>query len=119
VGIAISGKSIQNDTYTGTGAPSGMDTSISLKFGNDYPSNDLRRVDFGGQVNVGYVLQSGIFFRGMYQQGFTNLIPQGNQDAFAQATNVRSRPTNITISVGYVLGGRPEAKKHKEKAGAM
>jgi hypothetical protein len=119
LGIAISGKSIQNGTYSGTGAPAGFDTSYSLKFGNDYPSNDLRRFDFGGQVNVGYLLQSGIFFRGMYQQSITNLVPQGNQDAFTQAMNPRSRPTNITISVGYVLGGRPDAKKHKEKAGAM
>lgn len=103
LGVFISGK----DIYAGTTAGSGTQ---DYKFGNDYPSNDLRRFDFGGQVNVGYLLRSGIFFRGTYQQSFTNLTPQGNQPDYAQAANFRTRPTVITISVGKQFGGTPKSK---------
>ena len=115
--VAFSGKNLYSRSYSGTGTlPSSVDTNISLKFGNDYPSNDLRRFDFGGQVNVGYFLQSGIFFRGIYQQGGINLIPQGNQTASAGSLSQRALEYNFTISVGYQLGGRPESNKRKAKS---
>ncbi len=114
--VAFSGKDLHSISYSGTGTlPPNMDTNISLKFGNDYPSNNLRRFDFGGQVNVGYFLQSGIFFRGIYQQGGINLIPQGNQTMAASAFKPRVLEYNFTISVGYQLGGRPESNKRKAK----
>lgn len=108
--VAFSGHDIMSTSYSGPDAPAGMETTTHPKFGNDYPFNDMRRFDFGGQVNAGYLLRSGIFFRGMYQQGGINLIPQGNQDLAAQQLDERLHTTNITISVGYMLGGHPSSK---------
>jgi hypothetical protein len=110
MGVAFSGKTIK-DAGTESIFPSynsvgGADKSKlnseggSLKFGNDAPSNDMRRFDFGGQVNAGYQLRSGIFFRAMYQLGISNLLPQGNRTT-GDAT---LRSSNATVSLGYVLG---------------
>ena len=116
VGVAFSGKSLMSTTYSGTGAPTNPpDVDTSLKFGNDFPSNHYRRFDIGGQVNVGYLLRSGIFFRAMYQQGLVNQIPQGNQNALVQDFDLKSKNTNITISVGYMLGDHPKSKGPKMK----
>ncbi len=101
LGVAFSG----HDKLQGGG---GNDITNDLKFGNDAGSNDLQRFDFGGQVNAGYLLRSGIFFRGMYQAGITNLVPQGNSD-----NTIRN--SNITISVGYQLGSKPKDKGPKMK----
>ncbi len=101
MGVAFSG----HDKLQGTG---GNDITTDLKFGNDAKTNDLQRFDFGGQVNAGYLLRSGIFFRGMYQAGATNLEPQGNSD-----NTIRS--STITISLGYQLGNRPASKGPKMK----
>lgn len=97
-GIAFSGK----DKYS---YPTSEGTE-KLKFGNDYPSNDLQRFELGGQVNLGYLLRSGLFFRAMYQGGITNLIPQGNQDVVAKEMDQTLRTTNITVSVGYMIGAK-------------
>jgi hypothetical protein len=107
LGVFISGKDIYAGVPNGTTTTSG---TTDFKFGNDYPSNDLRRFDVGGQANVGYLLRSGLFFRGTYQQSFTNLTPQGNQPDYAQAANFRTRPTVITISIGKQFGGTPKSK---------
>lgn len=91
LGIAFSGKAKQ----TGGGLP---ESTYDYKFGNDAKSNDLERFEFGAQGNAGYLLKSGIFFRAMYQLGITNLIPQ------AESGN-SLKSTNITVSVGYNIGG--------------
>lgn len=102
-GIAFSGK----NKYTRNIGNVANEGTADLKFGNDAPSNDLRRFDFGGQVNAGYQLRSGIFFRGMYQAGISNMLPQGNRTT----GDASLRSTNITISLGYTLGSAPAGKK--------
>ena len=76
------------------------DVTNDLKFGNDAPSNDLRRFNAGAQANAGYQLRSGIFFRAMYQYGITNLLPQGNRST----GDASLHDSNITASIGYVFG---------------
>jgi hypothetical protein len=105
VGVAFSGK---NKLVGHVSPGTDKDTVIKYKFGDDYPSNDLRRFDFGAAANVGYMLRSGIFFRGMYQLGITNLVPGGNRPDYAaddKATN-----SVVTISVGKQFGNTPRSK---------
>jgi hypothetical protein len=95
VGFAVSGKEKRH----GGGV---ADQTISYKFGSEKDQN-LARIDYGAQATVGYLLRSGIFFRGTYQQGIGNLVPseEGNNGSTI-------RNTNISISLGYNLGNRPK-----------
>lgn len=101
IGMAFSGKTIINGSETAGPITVSADTTMSLKFGNDYPSNNMRRFEFGAQANAGYQLRSGIFFRVMYQYGISNLVPQGNRPAGDESTR---HSTNLTASIGYTLG---------------
>jgi hypothetical protein len=94
LGIAVSGK---NKSYGGTAG----DSTDKLTFGSE-ATEDLGRFDYGAAVNVGYLLRSGLFFRGMYQHGIGNLWPS----EIRQDNSVRN--TNITISIGYQLGHKPK-----------
>lgn len=104
-GIAFSGKNRYSGSFpTIEGMQPGMpeNGTKNYKFGNDAPSNDMRRFDFGAGANLGYLTRSGIFARAQYQLGLSNMVPQGNRPARFQddkATN-----SNITISVGYMIG---------------
>ena len=105
--VAFSGKTIKDENtasiFPSLATPEGVaSTGGSLKFGNDAPSNDMRRFDFGAQANAGYQLRSGIFFRAMYQLGIANMLPQGNRST-GEAT---LRNSNINASIGYTLGYR-------------
>lgn len=105
MGVAFSGKTIKDENtasiFPSLATAAGLASDGgSLQFGNDAPSNDMRRFDFGGQANVGYQLRSGIFFRVMYQLGISNLLPQGNRTT-GDAT---LRSSNATVSLGYTLG---------------
>lgn len=109
LGVAFSGKNKFHSEASGTTT----DTVIKYHFGDDYNDNDLRRFDFGAQVNVGYLLRSGIFFRGMYQQGITNMAPHGNRPPAID--DLAMRNSNITISIGYMLGNHPASKGPRMK----
>lgn len=96
LGIAFSGKNISGPT------------TDDLKFGSD-STQDLGRFDYGAGVNVGYLLRSGIFFRGQYQMGIGNLVPSEVR------TDNSIRNSVFTISVGYMIGGAPKDKGPKMK----
>lgn len=105
--VAFSGKTVKEENtpsiFPSLATAEGISsTGGSLKFGNDAPSNDMRRFDFGAQVNAGYLLRSGIFFRAMYQLGIANMLPQGNRTT-GDAT---LRNSNINASIGYTIGYR-------------
>lgn len=100
VGVAFSGKDKVNGSAPIFQNSTATEETRDLSFGNDAPSNDLRRFDFGGQANAGYQLRSGIFFRAMYQLGISNLLPQGNRTTGESTL----RSSNITASIGYVFG---------------
>lgn len=110
MGVAFSGKTIKDkgteSIFPSYNSQNGLHPDRlaseggSLKFGNDAPSNDMRRFDFGAQANIGYQLRSGIFFRAMYQLGISNLLPQGNRTT----GDASLKSSNLTVSLGYTLG---------------
>jgi hypothetical protein len=96
VGIAFSGK---NKTHGG----GGPDKTTDLTFGSG-ADQSLGRIDYGAQASLGYLLRSGIFFRGMYQHGIGDLVPSESP----LQTEAYVHNTCITISVGYQLGHKPK-----------
>lgn len=124
-GIAFSGKNIYSGgsfpTVNGDGSmiPGTTKTSGTkdYKFGNDAPSNDMRRFDFGASGNIGYLTRMGLFARAQYQLGLSNMVPQGNRpQAYRddKATN-----SNITISVGYMIGNANKPRTSAAPSSSM
>lgn len=71
--------------------------------------DNIRPLDIGGIVNSGYEFTDGIFFRGYYQLGFSNL---------SNTTGNFLLNRNFGLCVGYMIGTRPlytHAKKGKRK----
>lgn len=68
-----------------------------LRLGNDQANSELRRTDYGVNMNVGYMMNCGLFFRANYGLGLANISPYDN-------TNTKN--SVATISAGYFFGGR-------------
>lgn len=100
LGIAFSGKDIYAGVPNGTTTTSGT-TDFHFGSGAD---QDLARIDFGAGVNAGYLLRSGIFFRGMYQMSISNLKPS------EMSGDMSIRNSVVTISIGKQFGGTPKSK---------
>lgn len=84
----------------------GIDSSADVKFGSD--SDQVKRIDFGGNVNVGYELPMGLYLRLSYNMGFVNLsnIPAETY-----------KNMGFGVSVGYMFGNKAKkAGKTKEPA---
>lgn len=105
-GVAFSGK----NKYERTSNGEYMEGTEDLHFGNDAPSNDLRRFDFGAQANAGYQFRCGMMLRAMYQGGISNMLPQGNRTT----GDASLRSTNIGVSLGYTLGSAPAGHRKVE-----
>jgi hypothetical protein len=71
----------------------GTDTTADVGFGSD--STQLKMLDFGANVNVGYELPMGLFFRVGYNIGLANL---SNLDG------LKYKNMGLGISVGYFFG---------------
>jgi hypothetical protein len=95
LGVAFSGK----DIYAGSMGSGTTD----FKFGSG-ADQDLARIDLGAGVNAGYLLRSGLFFRGAYQMSISNLKPS------EESADYTIRNSVITISVGKQFGGTPKSK---------
>lgn len=85
LGYALSGK--QKISYLA------FDTTTTVKFGNDSTS-DMKRMDFGLNLGVGYQLPMGLFFRAQYGLGLSNIDAVGDKDNF-------TKNKVFGISVGY------------------
>jgi len=72
------------------------DGSESLKIGSDEAKDNVKPLDFGAGVKVGYELPMGLYFDASFMQGLANLVPGGNSDN-------KYMTRNITIGVGYFL----------------
>lgn len=83
--------------------PSGG-SSTSLNIGSDKLKDDIKAMDFGLGVNVGYLLASGLFFRAHYQTGLAELSPQDGGSI---------KTSGIGVTAGYYFG----AKKDKKSKG--
>jgi hypothetical protein len=95
------------------GTLKGGGSSTSLKIGSTKPDmangvagDDIKAMDFGLGLNVGYLLANGLFFRAQYQFGLANLDPISDADNTMKSSA-------IGITVGYYFG----AKKHGAPGG--
>lgn len=94
VGIGIGGKLKVDD-----------DTEVDVKFKNDYNASDLvndpamylKRLDFGGNLLVGYELSSKLSFQLNAQLGMSNLNPKFD----GEKPEDKAKNTGFGISVGY------------------
>lgn len=84
VGFALSGKGKVGDL------------SVDMEIGSDKTKDDLKPIDFGAGIKVGYELPMGLYFDASYMLGLTNNVPGGDAD-----NKVSNR--NITIGVGYFV----------------
>lgn len=80
------------------GAPK-VETDIS--FGNAV-ANDLKGVDYGGDVVVGFRLSNGIFVQANYIQGARNLVPD-DKLALPASKNDKIKNIAFAIRVGYLF----------------
>jgi opacity protein-like surface antigen len=86
VGFALSGKGKIDDK------------SFDLEIGSDKDKDDLKPLDFGAGIKVGYEMPMGLYVDASYMLGLTNNLPGGDAD-----NKMSNR--NITIGVGYFLFG--------------
>lgn len=69
-----------------------------LEIGSDEGKSDIKALDLGLNVNIGYMLSNGLYVRANYGLGLTNLIPGGDGD-----NSVKNN--GFAISFGYYLFG--------------
>jgi hypothetical protein len=110
IGYNISGKETW-DADPANYIPAGSHT---LTFGSDKGSalgtgDDLKALDLGLGLNVGYLLSNGFYVRAHYQMGLTNLLPGGDdKNSF--------KTSAFGLTVGYYLTGQKGSKKTKGTA---
>ena len=105
-GINLGGSAKISSSAVGFFPGTLFDSSYTLKIGSDR-SDDIKRFDFGVDIDAGYQMASGLFFRAHFQKGFLNLVPQGDA-----SNSIKSM--SFGISVGYLFGEKT-AKKDKNK----
>jgi hypothetical protein len=90
-------------------------SSTTLKIGSAKPDaqgnggDDIKALDIGAGVNIGYLLANGFYVRVHYQMGFTNLDPIGD-------ANNSIKTSALGVTVGYYFGAKKSkgtAKKSK------
>jgi Outer membrane protein beta-barrel domain len=92
-----------------THAPGAVKVETDVSFGNEL-INDLRGIDYGGNVVMGYRLGNGIFIAVNYIQGARNLIPQKTLDLPASASD-KIKNIAFGIRVGYLFKAVLKEKK--------
>lgn len=90
-GYAFGGKIVSqiNDTEVG---------NRELSFG-DNANDDIKNLDIGVGLNVGYMLPVGVFVRGYGQYSFSNIYP-------VPEAKYETKNYGFGLSVGYMLGGK-------------
>lgn len=78
--------------------PTNIDSNI--KFGSD--ANSIKRIDWGATITAGYEWPLGLFFRGFYDLGLTELSNRSS-------TSAKNRC--FGISVGYIYRRKTEMAK--------
>lgn len=92
IGIGFGGE-IEMEATSGNNTVSQTDDIV---WGSD-ANSDLKRVDYGLTLGIGYVYRSKLLFGLNYDMGFANLSPTGNNgETIANSS--------INIHIGYILG---------------
>ncbi len=92
-----------------THAPGGDNVETDVLFGNAV-ANDLRGVDYGGNLVMGFRMGNGIFVSANYIQGARNLIPE-EKLALPGAADNKIKNIAFGIRVGYLFSNTPKEKK--------
>lgn len=91
VGYALSGKS----KYKSTTGNISTENTRDITFGDNL--GDVKRLDVGANIGVGYILPMGLYFRAQYGHGFTSIEPKSDKDNY-------SKNSVFGLSVGFRLG---------------
>ncbi len=81
--------------------------SYTAKIGSD-KMDDIKALDYGAGINIGYELAMGFFARAHYQMGFANLDPSG-------ISGSSTTTSAIGVTVGYLFGGKPKKAASTDK----
>lgn len=98
---------LPSKNVTHTAGADKIETDVS--FGNAV-ANELRGVDYGGNVVMGFRMGNGIFVSANYIQGARNLVPQEILDLPASANN-KIKNIAFGIRVGYLFKTATKEKK--------
>jgi hypothetical protein len=91
-----------------THSPGADKIETDVSFGNAI-ANELRGVDYGGNIVMGFRLGNGIFVSANYIQGVRNLVPQEKLDLPASADD-KIKNIAFGIRVGYLFKNAPKEK---------
>ncbi len=102
-GYAFGGKrSVQTEiSQKGGGMPdfeAKSEVDDALEFG-DNATDDIKNLDVGVGLNIGYMLPAGLFVRGYGQYSFSNIYPVTESD-------YETKNYGFGISIGYMFGGK-------------
>ena len=102
VGLPLPSKNV-------THSAGGTNVETNISFGNAI-ANDLKGVDYGGNVVMGYRMKNGIFACVNFIQGARNLVPE---DKLALAASKDDKIKNIAFGIrfGYLFNNTQKEKK--------
>ncbi|HMK26940.1 MAG TPA: porin family protein [Chitinophagaceae bacterium] len=92
-----------------THSPGADKVETDISFGNAV-ANDMRGVDFGGNVLMGFRMGNGIFVAANYIQGGRNLVPSEVSDLPASA-NDKVKNIAFALRIGYLFNNNQKEKK--------
>jgi hypothetical protein len=92
-----------------THSPGSPSVLTDISFGNAV-ANDLRGVDYGGNVVMGYRLGNGIFVSANFIQGIRNLVPKDKLDLPGGADD-KIKNIAFAIRVGYLFKNTTKENK--------
>lgn len=101
----MTGKAGDNRFFAGVGPYLGYaiggkakmgDNSEDIKIGTEKGEDDIKPMDFGVNVNIGYMLSMGLYARAHYSMGLSNNVPGGDSD-------FSGKNSGFGISLGYAF----------------
>lgn len=96
IAMAVDGHTLTSGSISGGGLSIQIpETKEEIKWGND-DSTQLRRLDYGVNINLGYMLPMGLFVRAQYGLGLANFSADNDKQ------NVKN--TAFAFTLGYLLG---------------
>lgn len=99
VAMAVDGHTLSSGSVTTAGVKVDVpETKEEIKWGNDGKTTDFRRLDYGVNINLGYMLDMGLFIRAQYGLGLANFA--------ADNDNFNAKNTAFAFTLGYMLGGK-------------
>lgn len=94
-----------------THAAGAANVETDISWGNAV-ANDLKGVDYGGNVVMGYRMKNGIFVSANYIQGIRNLVPKDKLD-LPGGGNDKVKNIAFSIRVGYLFSNTQKEKEKK------